>query len=329
MSLLRRFWPQLKWVLLLVVLAAVVAQGWKLGQQIDWQRVTIHPGWLVLSTVLYVLGWVPAIWFWRDLLQSSGTPVRWLPAIRAYFCGHLGKYIPGKAGVIFIRAGMLQREGVPFLPGTLAAAYETLAAMAVGGVVGASLLPLAVRRETWNHWWGSPHVGHWMLWLTPMAVLLIGVACCPILSRVCSMVMKRLAKGTAVPTACWSNQPSWKGLALLYVGWWIHGLSMGCTIQCLSASPLQWTDWPIWTAATSLSIVLGFLAIFSPGGLGVREWILLELLTPAIGPPALIATVLSRFVWLVGECGAALLFYSLPDQPRPVMGPPSAVSPPN
>lgn len=322
MSRFRQYWPVLKWVLLAFVLVAVGWQGWKLSRSIDWERMTIRPGWLALATGLYILGWVPAIWFWKDLLRSSGTPVGWLPALRAYFCGHLGKYIPGKAGVVFIRAGMLQSEGVPLLPGALAAAYETLAAMAVGGLVGAALLPVVVPAATWLSWWGSSTLAARMLWVTPILVVLAGAACWPILSRLFGLVLRKLARGETNATDRWKRQPSWTAFVLLILGWWIHGLSMGCTIQCLSPDPVQWLDWPRWTAATTLSIVLGFLALFSPGGIGVREWILLELLTPAIGPQALIATVLSRFVWLVGECGAALLFYYWPRPRVPSIPPP-------
>ena len=52
-------------------------------------------------------------WFWRSLLASSGHTLGWWPLLRAYFCGHLGKYIPGKAGVLVIRAGLLKSSGVP------------------------------------------------------------------------------------------------------------------------------------------------------------------------------------------------------------------------
>ena len=66
---------------------------------------------------------------------------------KAYYCGHLGKYVPGKAGVIFIRAAMLKSHGVPLGPGALSAGYETLASMAAGAAVGFALLPYAVDPE--------------------------------------------------------------------------------------------------------------------------------------------------------------------------------------
>lgn len=307
-------WPIVKWLLLMVVLVAVGIQAWKLGHQIDWGRLTIRPGWLVLSTVLYVAGWFPAVWFWRELLREIGGPVSWFEVTKAYFCGHLGKYVPGKAGVIFIRAGMLQSQGVPVGPGALSAGYETLASMAAGAAVGAALLPFAVSPATLQKilaWVpGGAALTEWF----PVLVL-IGCLCgVGIMSRLFHRILKKMvpAAGSGGALQCWSQQPTWLAFVVLVGGWWIHGLSMGCTIQALSPDPIDWTNWPRWTAATALSIVLGFLALFSPGGLGVREWILMEILEPELGPLALVVTVLSRLIWLVGECAAAGILYYWP-----------------
>ena len=63
------------------------------------------PGWLAASgAVLYLLG--------AAVRRSSGTACcgpwgrRWLAeTLRAYYIGHLGKYVPGKAMVVILRTG--------------------------------------------------------------------------------------------------------------------------------------------------------------------------------------------------------------------------------
>jgi hypothetical protein len=55
--------------------------------------------------------------------------------------------------------------------------------------------------------------------------------------------------------------------------------------------------------------VLGFVAVFAPAGLGVREGALMEILGPQIGPTAVVAAVLLRIVCLVSEVLAALALY--------------------
>ena len=310
----RRLLFAAKWLLLTVVLAAVVVQGLKLGRQVDWAHITIRPGWLLLSTLLYVAGWLPAVWFWRELLREVAGPVSWFEVSKAYFCGHLGKYVPGKAGVIFIRAGMLQKHGVPFAPGALSAGYETLASMAAGAAVGGALLPFAVPPQTLNKILAWLPAGLAQPAVISILVLLGSLCGLRVMSQIFHRILKKMVPmdGAGGAYQCWSRQPTLLAFLLLIGGWWIHGLSMGCTVQALSPDPVSWSDWPRWTAATSLSIVLGFAALFSPGGLGVREWILMEVLEPELGPLALVATVLSRFIWLVGECGAAGILYYWP-----------------
>jgi hypothetical protein len=58
--------------------------------------------------------------------------------------------------------------------------------------------------------------------------------------------------------------------------------------------------------------VAGFVTP-SPGGLGIREWILMELLTPSLGPgPAGIAAILLRVTWIVAELVAAGILWPAP-----------------
>jgi uncharacterized membrane protein YbhN (UPF0104 family) len=71
-----------------------------------------------------------------------------------------------------------------------------------------------------------------------------------------------------------------------------------------------WSDWPFWTGAAAVALVGGFLVLLAPGGLGVREGLLLELLERQLGPrEAVLVTVLWRGVLLVGEIVAAGALY--------------------
>lgn len=314
-SLRSRVILAIKWLLLTLVLLAVTVQAWRLGRQIDWANIRIRPGWLILSTILYVAGWLPAVWFWRELLIEVAGPVSWFEVSKAYFCGHLGKYVPGKAGVIFIRAGMMKSHGVPVVPGALSAGYETLASMAAGAAVGTALLPYAISPDALKTVLAWIPGGAVVPELFPVLVLLGSLLGVGIMSRIFHRVLKKMVPSQGgEEIRSWKKQPTWLAFALLVAGWWIHGLSMGCTIQSLSPNPVSWSDWPRWTAATSLCIVLGFVALFSPGGLGIREWTLIEILEPTLGPLALVATVLSRLIWLVGECGAAGILYYWPNK---------------
>ncbi len=112
-----------------------------------WTFERIDFGWLVVCGGLYLLGQLPCGLFWRRVLADMGEEVPLGRALRAYYIGHLGKYVPGKAVVFVLRIGLIKavqplRTGV----GVAAIFYETLTTMAVGAVLATVIL--GARRVT-------------------------------------------------------------------------------------------------------------------------------------------------------------------------------------
>jgi uncharacterized membrane protein YbhN (UPF0104 family) len=105
-------------------------------------------------------------------------------------------------------------------------------------------------------------------------------------------------------------------LVSLVAAWWLQGAALGLTLQALSPEPVDWSDWPLWTGASAVSLVGGFLAFFTPGGLGVREGLLMELLRHHVGAhEAVAAALVLRVITLVGELVASALLYALVRRP--------------
>lgn len=107
--------------------------------------------------------------------------------------------------------------------------------------------------------------------------------------------------------------PAWlvgAGCAAFVISWAIQGLSLGATLHAVD-QPLRWADWPVWSGAMALSTSLGFAMLFAPAGLGVREGILLGILTQAgvDSHAAITATVLSRLVSFGSDVLVAALLY--------------------
>ncbi|MEZ6046842.1 MAG: hypothetical protein R3C11_14940 [Planctomycetaceae bacterium] len=65
-------------------------------------------------------------------MRSCGADVPWGAAIRAHYCGHLGKYVPGKALVLVIRTALVKNAGCPPALAALTATCETLMMMGTG-----------------------------------------------------------------------------------------------------------------------------------------------------------------------------------------------------
>jgi len=312
-------WKLIKWALLALVLYYVWHQGYQLYQE---QRealteIQIKPTWLILSGVCSIVAWLPSVWFWQRLMIDSGERPGFWPTARAYYCGHLGKYIPGKVSVLLIRATLLKEFGVRVSVAALTAAYETLAVMEVGLVLFLALIPFVINPD---------QLAEWPTWiqtiqsrplLVPTLIFIVLLVSLPILSRLLNLFSQKISK-SEVDASGVENQSS-ISIRLLYAGvfaflisWILHGLSLGLIVASLGNSGLDWQEWPLWTAAISAAFALGFAALFAPAGLGVREGLIAFILagSPAIGPVnAFVAALLIRIVSFISEILAAFVLY--------------------
>ena len=146
----------------------------------------------------------------------SAKGVRCSNTLAAYYIGHLGKYVPGKAMVIVLRCGLLR--GQPLDRGLIVASVflETLTMMAVGGGVSTLLLASSYTRD--------PR----LLVAAAIALVLSGV---PTLPPVFTFLARRLGVARFDPGAV--NKLTglrWQTLALgwasMTLGWFIMGASV-------------------------------------------------------------------------------------------------------
>ena len=129
----------------LVVLWAVARHVLRTWNDLRDHSRSFHfePGWLIGAGLLYLAGLLACGRFFELILRSSPTPVRLFPALRAYLVSHLGKYVPGKAMVVVVRAGMVVPFGARASTAAIATFYETLVMMASGGLIAAAGFAMA------------------------------------------------------------------------------------------------------------------------------------------------------------------------------------------
>lgn len=321
----------IKAVLTVVVLAFVgrhVLGTWR-DLAGSGRSLRIEPAWVVVSGLLYVLGLVAyGVYFWR-VLAAGPTPTALLPAMRAYLISHLGKYVPGKAMVVVMRAGMVASSGARPAAAAFATLYETLVMMAGGGLIAAlgfatgdgatARVPVPFS--------GGAEVDAPLAWLALAPGLVFLVVVWP-------SVFPRLATLAKIPLPGvgpealprFSTALLLEGLAWSSVGWVLLGLSQVAVIRSLMPDGLPAAAWPLAIASVALATVAGFVVPIAPGGLGVREWVLWTALASAIDRDlAVVAALVLRLSWVAAEVLAALVF--LPLQPRPSTTPPGP-SPP-
>jgi uncharacterized membrane protein YbhN (UPF0104 family) len=305
----------------LLVLYVVVQRARTLWDHDQLRDVQLHAQWLVLAGVVYVLGWLPSIWFWGALLRASGQHVAWTDVGRAYYCGHLGKYIPGKAAVLVIRAALLRGRGATASAAALTATCETLVMMGAGLAIGIVLIPQLVTPQN------SMTPPGWLMTLADYpavasAAVVVAIIC--LLPFAARWVVRLAGKVRGTPSLdaapVISTRMLCVGLPAFALSWMLHGLSLQLTIRGVTAGTPPPVDWLSCTAAVSLATSIGFAALFAPGGIGIREGLLIELLSgqPGMGGHvAVAAAVCLRLVWLVSEVLVGSLLYATGIRTRP------------
>ena len=69
---------------------------------------------------------------------------------------------------------------------------------------------------------------------------------------------------------------------------------------------------PVVIASVALATIAGFVVAVLPGGLGVREGVLMSALAPALGSDrAVVAALMLRLVWVAAELAAAVVLVPL------------------
>jgi uncharacterized membrane protein YbhN (UPF0104 family) len=293
----RRAWLIFKWLLALAILLAIGRQFYGDLARLDLHQLELRPGWLILSAVLYLLGLSLSAWYWYHLLHAFDQRPRLFATVRGYFLGHLGKYVPGKAWALLLRADCVAGPEVRFGVAIISSFYEVLTTMAAGALVAAAVFTVDPRHVPGLDW--HP------LWTGLILLALCGV---PLLPGVFNFVVARMARrfekieSYALPRLRLTTLVA--GLAATSAGWALLGLAVWALLQAVLPEPpaLGLETWARCTGSIGLAYVAGFLAVFLPGGIGVREYLLRYLLAFA-GPEALIvvAVLLLRVVWTAAE----------------------------
>ena len=296
---MRRGWVRVAQALvgLSIVLFAIraLARNWDQlrSQPLEWQ---LRPGWLVLSLVLIWLMYALLILAWRSMLSGWGQRLDGWSAARIWILSSLGKYIPGKVWAVAGMALLSQQAGVaPWAATGSAVVMQVLAigtGAAVAGLAGAHILESA-----------QQGAGAVLALLVAGAIISVGLLLWP-------PFLRRLLR-LAAPQAAGERQPTGRGIvvgiATNIVAWLGYGLALWLLGRGLL--PTSGLGLRLAIAVFTASYLAGFLALFAPGGIGVREGLFILMLQEPLGVGAATSLALaSRLLLTAAELGAAVPF---------------------
>jgi len=243
-------------------------------------------GWLAGATLFcWAVWWLSAL-AWRTILAQLGRQLGILESYRAFTLSQMGKYAPGKVWMLVGRVWLAGQSGVPKRITFVSLMLETVLILITGALVGLTALSPVLRG------------GNGYLFLGLAIVVAVGAMFLhPRLFLPVVNLALRCLKKEPIPSAL-----SWQGLlfvaALYFAVWFTMGAAFYAFVRALT--PVPWSHLPLVTGVYALSWVSGFLAVFAPAGLGVREGMLAYLLVQFLPEPAALAAALASRVWLMG-----------------------------
>lgn len=243
------------------------------GLEVSW-------GLMALSVLVLLLAYLFSAYLWGFMVNEiGGGEVPVVAALRVFFTANLGRYLPGKVWQIAGLAYLARGEGVAPGPATAAAVLGQAFSLAGATLLGTGVL-LGVGR-------GPDLGGGWAA--AVLLVLLIG-ATSPGILKILLPLWFRLARedepGGFRPDRAFGVR--WMGLYALAWGlqgtaFWILVRSLGFELTLLEGVP-----------AFSAAYVAGYLALFAPAGIGIREGMLVVFLGPALGAGAAVVALVAR-----------------------------------
>lgn len=267
---------------------------------------------LACSAILYSVGLAFFSLFWHRALITLRQSPTLIESIGSYFISQLGKYVPGKALVVVIRSERVASDRTQVAPAVAAVFIETLGMMACGAVLAGLLLLFSEYRTT------QPQ----FLQLSLALAVAAGVPSSPpifreIIRRLSRKRLKTDLEQAVSHVTLRAMVPCW---ALALIGWLFLGGSLLTIIMALPSdvlvTPVNFSHYMVVTACVALSVVAGFISLI-PGGAGVREFIVMTLLSATYGVvAATIAAILMRVIWLASEVINALFSYILMKRAR-------------
>ncbi|WP_372512148.1 lysylphosphatidylglycerol synthase transmembrane domain-containing protein [Frankia umida] len=235
---------------------------------------------VVSSGVLTVLAVGTTVLSWRALLAGLGAKLPLRAAVRIFFVGQIGKYIPGSVWPVLAQMELSRDYGVS-RPKAASASLVVLAlAVPSGGLAAALTLPFVSADALAQYWWA-------LVAVPVFAVLL----CPPVLSRLLERAFRLLRRpGLDVPLTL---RPIAAGAGWLLLSFVWYGLATWLLVRDLDPEIGGARLVTLSLGAYALAWTAGFLVLVLPAGAGVREAVLVLALAPAIasGPATLVALV--------------------------------------
>ncbi len=267
----------------------------------DWQQITaavreIGVTAMLASGVAALLGVAVVVLLWVQVLAGLDAPVPLLTAVRVFYPSQLGKYLPGALWPVLAQMEFGRRRGISRRRILSANVLMLVISLAVGLVIAAACLPTTSAEALRRYWWTFAFLPLLILLLVPRVV-----------PGVVDWIFAKLGReplNARLPVSASLRASGWSLLNWVGLGLHIYLLARPFGASGAQAALAA-------TGGMALAVCAGILFIPAPAGAGIRDVILILILTPSIGAThALAVALLSRAMLILIDlllAGLALL----------------------
>ncbi len=259
-----------------------------------------------LAAILWSCGAPLLALAWRNMLSGLGIHRTWRELFGIAGITQFAKYIPGNIAQYVGRAGMALARGIPARPLAVTMFLETLLVIAAGIVmgVGTGLLSEVGLRAVHRHAFQLALIA---------AVIVLAIIGLLVFRRMAPSLLRRFAPrhAQALDGSLLPSQASLAQAFVLYCTMYV-GMGLGLTLLARFLFPDAPHDYWLLIAVFALAWVVGFVTPGAPGGLGVREGLMLLMLAPVYGSASAgILVIALRIATTLGDVISLGLGYGL------------------
>lgn len=273
----------LRWAGMLLAIAGTAAFIGHVLSSLQLQDLRTHlsPRTVVamsMAALLYSLTVPISAFAWQRLLASLGNRQSFARLDSILLTTQLGKYLPGNVGQHLGRISLALAQGIPAPALFASIAYEILLLLLAGALVGVVCGALS-----------GPGLafllhgrGHALM--AALALVSAGLVTIPLLLRMLPWLVARALPAQDFTTQSlrlprFTTAPSL--IALYAVAYLVIGAAT--SLLAIGLFPATTLDFALLTSAFAIAWVVGFVTPGAPAGIGVREALLLLMLSGSMG----------------------------------------------
>jgi uncharacterized membrane protein YbhN (UPF0104 family) len=289
----------IQWAIVVVIFVFLGKMVWENWAQVKEASFTFKPLTFLLSTLLFVLSYFIQTWAWYLITLKLGIAVSIRETLESWFYSQLGKYLPGKVWLLLGQFYFYESKGKSREKISLALYLEVLTILLAAGLL--SVIGTVSFKEA------NPFYTKIEIWWMLLLLILVFLSLYPkFLQKILNWILILFRKEPVILSISYRDI-SWILLVCIF-SWIIGGIGFWIFVDSVFSISSQHILFL--TGALAFSSILGLIAIFAPSGLGVREGVLVYLLSYLMPEGvAVIISILTRIWMTLIEIGLIGVIY--------------------